>query len=58
MAQYPVLVPPSVTVEAARAPEAVLHAVLWVLPVGAALVVPSLALLFYLFKGRRPSTSA
>jgi len=41
-------------VEVAKAPEAVLRAVLWVALGGMVLTIPSLAYLFYLFKsGRR-----
>jgi cytochrome d ubiquinol oxidase subunit II len=57
VAQYPALIPPALTVANAKAPAAVLHAMLWVIAAGAVVLVPSLALLFRLFKGRRPSGS-
>lgn len=56
--QYPLIVPPALSVETARAPEAVLRAVLWVALGGMVLTIPSLAYLFYLFKidrRKRPS---
>jgi len=54
VAQYPALVPPAVTVENAKAPAAVLRAMLWAIAAGGVVLVPSLAYLFYLFKGKRP----
>ena len=48
-AQWPYLLP-GVTVADAAATPAVLTAVLWALPGGAVLLVPSLALLFTLFQ--------
>lgn len=54
MAQYPVLVWPSITVDMAKSPEPVLWAMIWSLVFGSIFLVPSLAWLFYLFKGRRP----
>ncbi len=57
--QYPVLVPPRLTLESARAPEAVLEAVLWSVGGGAVLLVPALGLLFRIFKASRtPRESA
>ena len=53
-AQYPVLVWPSITVDAAKSPDSVLWAMIFSLAVGSIFLIPSLAWLFYLFKGRRP----
>ncbi len=50
VAQYPYLLQPALTVQAAAAPEATLHAMLISLVVGATLLVPSLAFLFTLFQ--------
>lgn len=54
VAQYPVLVPPALTVTAAAAPRAVLWALVWSVTGGAVLLVPALAYLFFLFKEKRP----
>jgi cytochrome d ubiquinol oxidase subunit II len=50
LAQYPYLVYPDVTVHAAAAPEATLRFVLYAIVGGAVLLVPSLWLLFRVFK--------
>ncbi|MGH3882609.1 MAG: cytochrome d ubiquinol oxidase subunit II [Pseudonocardiaceae bacterium] len=50
VAQYPYLLQPALTVHAAAAPATTLRAMLISLVVGAALVVPSLAVLFTLFQ--------
>jgi cytochrome d ubiquinol oxidase subunit II len=50
VSQFPVLVPPSLTLESAKAPEVVLEAVLWAAGAGAMLLVPALGLLFRIFK--------
>jgi cytochrome d ubiquinol oxidase subunit II len=50
VSQYPVLVPPSLTLESAKAPDVVLEAVLWAAGAGAVLLVPALGLLFRIFK--------
>jgi cytochrome d ubiquinol oxidase subunit II len=52
VAHYPYLIYPDVTLHAAAAPPATLKFVLYALPVGAALLVPSLWLLFHVFKTR------
>ncbi|HEY2763144.1 MAG TPA: cytochrome d ubiquinol oxidase subunit II [Pseudonocardiaceae bacterium] len=54
-AQYPYLLQPGLTVQAAAAPAATLHAMLLSLVVGAALLVPSLAYLFTLFHRPDPA---
>ncbi len=53
-AQYPILVPPSITVERAKAAEPVLRWMLITLSIGMLLLIPALVLLFVLFKGKRP----
>jgi cytochrome d ubiquinol oxidase subunit II len=55
VAQYPLLLPPDMSVEATAAPPATMQALLVVLLVGGAVLVPSLLLLFYVFKGRNPA---
>lgn len=52
LAQHPYLIYPDVTLSAAAAPPETLRFVLWLLPVGAALIVPSLWLLFRVFKSQ------
>jgi cytochrome d ubiquinol oxidase subunit II len=54
VAQYPLLVPPAITVEAARSPDGVLWVMIAAIGGGTLLVVPSLAWLFYLFKAQTP----
>jgi len=54
VAQYPVLVPPALTVTAAAEPKAVHWALVWSITCGAVLLVPALAYLFFLSKGKRP----
>jgi cytochrome bd ubiquinol oxidase subunit II len=57
LAQFPVLVAPDLTFEAAAAPEAVLRAMVVALAAGAVVLGPSLAYLFHVFKARpRPRT--
>lgn len=56
VAQYPYLLQPELTVQAAAAPATTLRAMLISLVVGAALVVPSLAFLFTLFQRSHPDT--
>jgi cytochrome d ubiquinol oxidase subunit II len=53
-AQYPLLVPPSITIRSAAAPNATLQLLLWVLALGAAVLVPSLVFLLRTF-ARTPS---
>jgi cytochrome d ubiquinol oxidase subunit II len=55
VAQYPVLVPPSITVATAKAPAGTLWAMVWSIGAGTVLILPALGCLFYLFKGRRPA---
>ena len=57
VAQYPYLLQPGLTVQAAAAPETTLRAMLISLVVGAALVVPSLVFLFTLFQRGHSDTS-
>lgn len=54
VAQYPAIIPPALTIEAAKGPDSVLWAMIWGIAAGAVLLVPSLGYLFYLFKGKRP----
>ncbi len=54
LAQYPYLIYPDMTLRSVAAPEATLRFVLYSLPVGLALLVPSLWLLFRVFKAERP----
>ncbi len=55
LAQWPYIVYPDVTVQGSAAPPATLAALLWTLPFGMALLLPSLWLLFAVFKGRNPA---
>jgi cytochrome d ubiquinol oxidase subunit II len=50
LAQYPLLVPPDLTITSAAAPESTLRLVLIGLAVGGAVVLPSLWYLFHVFK--------
>jgi cytochrome d ubiquinol oxidase subunit II len=50
MAQFPFVIPPDVTFEAAAAPAAVLRAVLWALAAGLVVLAPSLFYLYRVFK--------
>ncbi len=51
LAQYPFIIYPDVTVMNAAAPAATLRFVLYTLPIGLAILLPSLWLLFRVFKG-------
>jgi cytochrome bd ubiquinol oxidase subunit II len=53
-AQWPWLVYPDLTIQLSAAPEATLRAAALTLPPGVAVLVPSLWLLFSVFKGRNP----
>ena len=55
LGQWPYLLPPGVTIEAAAAPAATLSAWLEVVAVGMVLLLPSLWLLFRVFKARNPA---
>lgn len=52
VSQYPLLIPPEMTIASAKAPESVLRALAWSTAGGGALVAPALAYLFYLFKSQ------
>jgi cytochrome d ubiquinol oxidase subunit II len=54
-AQYPYLLPPALTIEAAAAPSRTLLLVLWTLAAGACVLFPSLFYLFRIFKLQRQS---
>jgi cytochrome d ubiquinol oxidase subunit II len=51
-AQYPLLVPPTITVAMAKAPDSVQWILLATTAGGAVFLLPALAYLLYLFKGR------
>jgi cytochrome d ubiquinol oxidase subunit II len=53
--QWPALVPPDLTIDGTAAPAATLSLFLVVVAVGMALLLPSLYLLFRVFKGRNPA---
>jgi cytochrome d ubiquinol oxidase subunit II len=55
-AQYPAIVVPHVTIFNSGAPSPVVQTLAWVLLAGALLVAPSLAYLFWVFKGPRQPT--
>lgn len=57
LAQWPYVLFPDVTLVGAAAPAATLTFVLWTLPFGLGLLLPSLWLLFAVFKGRNPVAS-
>lgn len=57
VAQYPLIVPPVITVHSAKGPDSVLWAMIIAIAAGAVVLVPSLGWLFYLFKGKHPGTS-
>jgi cytochrome d ubiquinol oxidase subunit II len=50
VAQYPLLVPPSITIEDAKAPANILWLLIGTVSLGSLLLVPALGYLFYLFK--------
>jgi cytochrome d ubiquinol oxidase subunit II len=54
LAQWPYIIYPDLTFQAAAAPDATLGFLLATAPLGALLLVPSLWLLFSVFKGRNP----
>jgi cytochrome d ubiquinol oxidase subunit II len=56
--QAPYLIPGTMTYDAAAAPDVTLHAFLWLTAGGFVLLVPSLALLFSVFKSRPASHAA
>ena len=58
LGQGPYLVPPDLTIKATAAPEGTLTAMLIVITVGGLLLIPSLWLLFRVFKGRNPQARA
>ncbi|MGD9723730.1 MAG: cytochrome d ubiquinol oxidase subunit II [Pirellulales bacterium] len=53
VAQYPYLVPPSITIEDSKAPDRVLWFLIATTAAGAVLLVPALGYLLYLFKAHR-----
>jgi len=52
LGQYPALVPPSISIQAAAAPDAVLWLFIITAALGSIILVPSLLLLFWVFKGQ------
>lgn len=56
-AQFPYVIEPDLTLQNASAPASVLRAVLTALAIGAAVLLPSLAYLFSIFKGSRAESS-
>lgn len=58
LAQYPNLVTPDLTFDNTAAPEITLRLLVVALSAGAVLLLPSLAFLFYLFKGKADKPSA
>jgi cytochrome d ubiquinol oxidase subunit II len=54
--QWPYLIPPDLSIAAAAAPEQTLSAMLRVIAVGMAILVPSLWLLFRVFKMKKPAS--
>ena len=54
LAQYPYLVVPDLTFAEAHASEAMMRAALVVFAIGALFLIPSLGLLYTVFKGRLP----
>jgi cytochrome d ubiquinol oxidase subunit II len=57
LAQWPYIIYPDLTVEAAAAPDSTLTFLLATAPLGALLLIPSLFLLFSVFKGRNPGST-
>lgn len=55
VAQAPLLVPPSISIEGSASEPEVMASLLITIAVGGAVLLPSLALLFYVFKGRNPA---
>jgi cytochrome bd ubiquinol oxidase subunit II len=55
--QWPYLVPPNLTISATAAPAATLNGMLVVITIGGLLLLPSLWLLFRVFKARNPQLS-
>ena len=53
--QWPYLIPPTLTIDAAAAPASTLDALIVVISVGMLLLIPSLAILFRVFKARNPA---
>jgi cytochrome d ubiquinol oxidase subunit II len=58
LGQWPYLVPPDLTISATAAPQATLAAMLAVTTVGGIILLPSLWLLFRVFKARNPQARA
>jgi cytochrome d ubiquinol oxidase subunit II len=58
LGQGPYLVPPDLTIKATAAPEGTLTAMLIVITIGGLLLIPSLWLLFRVFKARNPQARA
>jgi cytochrome d ubiquinol oxidase subunit II len=55
LAERPYIVYPDVTLVGAAAPAATLRLLIWTIPFGMALLLPSLWFLFHVFKGRNPA---
>jgi cytochrome bd ubiquinol oxidase subunit II len=55
-AQYPYLLPPTITIRSAAAPDATLIALLWALAIGAVLLIPSLGYLLKTFTAHRETS--
>jgi cytochrome d ubiquinol oxidase subunit II len=55
VAQWPYLIPPDMTIQSAAAPRSALDALLVIIAVGMVVLLPSLWLLFRVFKGVNPA---
>ncbi len=55
LAQWPYLIPPDLTINGSSAPPATLDALFWVIVAGMVILIPSLLLLFRIFKARNPA---
>jgi cytochrome d ubiquinol oxidase subunit II len=55
IAQAPILVPPSISIEGSASEPEVMAGLLITFAIGSAVLLPSLALLFHIFKGRNPA---
>jgi cytochrome d ubiquinol oxidase subunit II len=57
LAQWPYIIYPDLTIDASSAPDATLGFLLATAPFGALLLIPSLWLLFSVFKGHNPEAA-
>ena len=57
VAQYPMIIPPEISVQTSKTEDSVLWAMVYVIAAGSVVLLPALGWLFFLFKGQLPKSN-